>query len=196
MSRAFGSDCSCSSLKFCCVRVVDVSMTGDSPVTVTVSCSDATASSTLSCAVNPRRMSMPSRFSVLKPGSSKVTVYVPGGTAGNRYIPSVLVTMDCTPIMLGLVALTVTPGRTAPLESDTLPVIVPVELAPPPCANAWVDASRQTASIATTKRNPRLMNASSFRLKTRPNQRVRTSKRPQRAQCANAVRFQTAVRLG
>ena len=33
MSRAFGSDWSCSSLKFCCVRVVDVSMTGDDPVT-------------------------------------------------------------------------------------------------------------------------------------------------------------------
>ena len=74
MSRAFGIACSCSSLKFCCTRVEDVSMTGESPVTVTVSCSDATASSTLTLAVKPSEIWMPSRFSVLKPGSSKVTV--------------------------------------------------------------------------------------------------------------------------
>ena len=43
MSRPFGIDWSCSSLKFCCTRVADVSMTGDSPVTVTVSCSVASA---------------------------------------------------------------------------------------------------------------------------------------------------------
>jgi hypothetical protein len=69
-SRAFGIDCSSSSLKFCCTRVADVSMTGDSPVTVTVSCSDATCSSTLMFAVKPRRSSIASRFSVLNPGSS------------------------------------------------------------------------------------------------------------------------------
>jgi hypothetical protein len=40
-------------LKFCCTRVDDVSITGESPVTVTVSCSDATASSTLIVAVKP-----------------------------------------------------------------------------------------------------------------------------------------------
>ena len=132
MSRPLGSDWSCSSLKFCCTRVVDVSITGDSPVTVTVSCSDATASSTLSVAVNPSRISTPSFFRVLKPGISNVSVYVPGGMAGKRYCPSALVTAVWTPIIAGLFAVTVTPGRTAPLVSETLPLMVPVELAPPP----------------------------------------------------------------
>ena len=53
MSRAFGIDCSCSILKFCCTRVAVVSMTGDSPLTVTVSCSVASASSTFTLAVKP-----------------------------------------------------------------------------------------------------------------------------------------------
>ena len=44
MSRPFGIDSSCASLKFCCTRVAEVSITGESPVTVTVSCSVATAS--------------------------------------------------------------------------------------------------------------------------------------------------------
>ncbi len=59
-------------------------MTGESPVTVTVSCSDATASSTLTVALKPIEIWMSSRFSVLKPGSSNVRVYVPGGSAGKR----------------------------------------------------------------------------------------------------------------
>src|SRR5262245_14725208 len=59
----------------------------------------------------------------------------------------------------GLVALTVTPGSTPPLLSATLPLIEPVVLAPPPCANACVAASRHAAS-ATTRWNPRtFMNA-------------------------------------
>ena len=71
-------------MKFCCTRVDDVSMTGESPVTVTVSWSEATCSSAFTAAVKPIAMTMFSRFSVLKPGSSNVTVYVPGGSAGNR----------------------------------------------------------------------------------------------------------------
>ena len=73
MSRPFGIDCSCSILKFCCTRVALVSMTGDAPLTVTVSCNVASASSTLTLAVKPSVIAMPSRFSVLKPASSKVT---------------------------------------------------------------------------------------------------------------------------
>ena len=49
-------------------------MTGESPVTVTVSCSDATASSPFTAAVKPIEIWMFSRFKVVKPGSSKVTV--------------------------------------------------------------------------------------------------------------------------
>src|SRR5436309_1963681 len=82
----------------------------------------------------------------------------------------------------GLAAVTVTPGSTAALVSATLPLIEPVVLAPPPCANACVDASRQAASIATTRTNPRrFMNA------------LLILKSLKRAQCSrtlfNAVRF-------
>ncbi len=70
MSRPLGIDCSCSTLKFCCTRVAVVSMTGDSPVTVTVSCSVASASSMFNVAVNPRASWMPSRRTALKPARS------------------------------------------------------------------------------------------------------------------------------
>ena len=55
MSRPFGIDCSCSSLKFCTMRVAVVSITGEAPLTVTVSCSVASASSTFTLAVKPER---------------------------------------------------------------------------------------------------------------------------------------------
>ena len=74
MSRPFGIDWSCSSLKFWTTRVAVVSMTGDAPVTVTVSCSVASASSAFTVPVNPSRISIPSRFMVLKPDSSKESV--------------------------------------------------------------------------------------------------------------------------
>jgi hypothetical protein len=74
MSRPFGIDSSWASLKFCCTRVADVSITGDWPVTVTVSCSVATAMSALTLAVKPSDTWMPSRRIVLKPASSNVSV--------------------------------------------------------------------------------------------------------------------------
>ncbi len=55
MSRPFGIDCSCSILKFCCTRVEVVSMTGDAPLTVTVSCNVASASSTFTLADEAER---------------------------------------------------------------------------------------------------------------------------------------------
>ena len=61
-------------MKFCCTRVEVVSMTGEAPVTVTVSCSVASVSSTLRFAVKPSVIEMPSRRSVLKPASSYATV--------------------------------------------------------------------------------------------------------------------------
>ena len=45
-------------------------MTGDAPLTVTVSCNVASASSTFTLAVKPSVIEMPARFSVLKPASS------------------------------------------------------------------------------------------------------------------------------
>ena len=55
-------------------KIVDSSGAILPGVTVTVSCSDATASSAFTAAVNPIEIRMFSRFNVLKPGSSKVTV--------------------------------------------------------------------------------------------------------------------------
>ena len=73
MSRPFGIDCSCSILKFCCTRVEVVSITGEAPLTVTVSCNVASASSTFTLATKPSEIAMPSRFNVLKPASSNVS---------------------------------------------------------------------------------------------------------------------------
>ncbi len=50
------------------MRVAVVSMTGDWPLTVTVSCSVATFSATLTCALKPSVMRMPSRTSRLEAG--------------------------------------------------------------------------------------------------------------------------------
>lgn len=55
-----------------------VSTIGDSPVTVTVSSIAPTFISALTVAVKFDVSSMPSRTTVEKPGSEKVTVYTPG----------------------------------------------------------------------------------------------------------------------
>ena len=47
------------------------------------------------------------------------------------------------------------------LLSATLPLMEPVVLAPPPCANAWVDASRATSTAATRWNHRRFMNSPS-----------------------------------
>jgi hypothetical protein len=54
--------------------VADVTTTGDWPVTVTDSCSDATLSSTLTVAVKPRLTRIPSFRCVENPASSNTTV--------------------------------------------------------------------------------------------------------------------------
>jgi len=56
------------------MRVAVVSIVGDSPETVTVSCSVATTSFTLTAALKPRVTRMSSRTSVLKPASSNWTL--------------------------------------------------------------------------------------------------------------------------
>src|SRR5688572_27528972 len=62
-------------------------------------------------------------------------------------MPASLVTAVSAPICAGLVAVTVTPGRTPPCASLISPLMLPVELAPPPCANA-TDESANTMAIA------------------------------------------------
>ena len=59
-------------------------MTGEAPLTVTVSCNVASASSTFTLAVKPSVIAMPERFRLLKPANSYVSSYSPGGTAGKR----------------------------------------------------------------------------------------------------------------
>src|SRR6476660_1640967 len=67
---------------------------------------------------------MPSRFTVLKPGSENVTEYVPGRRSTIRYWPVASLTTDRTfSIRAGLAASTVTPGNTPPDASLTTPVI-------------------------------------------------------------------------
>ena len=70
MSRALGSEASCCWSKLVWMRVADVSMTGDWPLTVTVSCSVATPASTLTWALKPSVMRMPSRTTFWNPASS------------------------------------------------------------------------------------------------------------------------------
>ncbi len=100
--------------------------------------------------MKPSEIWTPPRLTVLKPASSKVSSYTPGGTAGNRYEPFSFVTCVCVPIIDGLVAVTVTPGSTAPLLSATRPWIVPVLLAPPPCA-AVVDGKTSPITSAVAR---------------------------------------------
>src|SRR5436305_502628 len=108
---------------FRCVTLC-VSMSGLSPVTVTVSSTAPTRSSTLTAAVKSLVSSIPSRFTVLNPGSVNVTVYVPGRRSMILYCPSPLVTATRVFSMsAGLDASTVTPGITPPVLSRTPPAL-------------------------------------------------------------------------
>ena len=64
-------------------------------------------------------------------------------------MPASFATAVSAPICAGLVAVTVTPGSTPPCASLISPLMLPVELAPPPCANTG-DASATTATRAQT----------------------------------------------
>ena len=65
-------------LSTCCCTAVDVSTTGDWPDTVIVSSRAPTFMSPLMVAVKLLGSSTPSRLTVLKPSSEKVTLYTPG----------------------------------------------------------------------------------------------------------------------
>jgi len=75
-------------------------------------------------------------------------------------MPSSFVTAVNAPICAGDVAVTVTPGSTPPLSSTTWPLMLPVELAPPPWANAGIDAP-SASTMASTRVPQRFMCASS-----------------------------------
>ena len=71
MSRAFGISVSSSLVKLVPTCVVDVSTTGDSPVTVTVSCSVATCICWSTVSVWLMTTRMPSRLTLWKPDELK-----------------------------------------------------------------------------------------------------------------------------
>ncbi len=70
MSVALGMPASFAASNVVPTAVVVTSTTGDSPVTVTDSCSVATCSWPSTVSVAPRRSTMPGRTSVWKPVSS------------------------------------------------------------------------------------------------------------------------------
>ena len=69
-SRALGNEASSLASKLVAVFVDVMSTTGDCPLTVTLSVSDATFNSVLTVAVKPRPTRMPSRTTVENPSSS------------------------------------------------------------------------------------------------------------------------------
>ena len=99
------------------------STTGDSPETVTLSSSAPTRISIGMVTVCVPASSTFSRLTVANPASVNVTTYVPGRRSMMRYwpVPSVIAERVFS-MSAGLEASTVTPGRTAPDASRTVPV--------------------------------------------------------------------------
>src|SRR4029453_10612834 len=145
-SRALGSDASSFASKFVDVFVDVMSTTGDWPLTVTLSVSDATFISAFTVAVKPRPTRMPSCVTVEKPASSYLIWESPGGIAGNRKGPSSPHTAVRRPSPEGLAIVIVTPGMMPPLESLTLPLIAPV-VAPTVCADDGREAIAMKPTI-------------------------------------------------
>ncbi len=129
--RAVGTVVRVSLLRVVWRLTLWTSTMGVSPLTVIVSATPPTFMSALIDAMNEPVSSMPSRFTVVKPGSENVTEYVPGRRSSMRYSPEPSVTVERVFSMrTGLDVSTVTPGSTAPDESLTTPVI-----------DAWANAS-------------------------------------------------------
>src|SRR5438034_3596023 len=87
-----------------------------------------------------------SRESVLNPGNSTRTVYVPGVNVGALYSPaSSEVTVRARPLCVSMM-LTVAPGMTAPVGSLTLPRIRPKL----PCADSAREKSNTSRVVMST----------------------------------------------
>ncbi len=77
-------------------------------------------------AVWPAESVMPFCSNFLKPESSAATSYLPRGSSGARYSPSLpLTTTRWAPVSV-LVMVTLTPGSAAPLLSVTVPWMLPL----------------------------------------------------------------------
>ncbi len=124
-------------------------------MTVTDSCSEASFIAASTVIVWRTGTTIPSRISGAKPVSSNVSLYVPELTAGKRYKPLEPVTAVWVPIIAGPDTVTVTPGRTPPWSSTTLPTNSPNDW--PVCAAAGSTATASSsASAATTRENVRV----------------------------------------
>src|ERR1043166_9636277 len=135
----------------CCVDTdVDtsdfvVSTIGDSPVTVTASAMRAGLSVKLMTASWSMMRTMSGRVSAANPDKSVETVYVPGGSAGMRKSPVPWLTAERVSPVAMFLAVTVTPGSTAPVWSLMVPLTCAF------CAKAAVEVRTTRA----TTRKPR-----------------------------------------
>src|SRR5687768_6239209 len=146
-SREVGMRDNSSCVKLVAVPICRASMIGDSPVTVTVSCTAATPMRIGRSTFWPMRTSTCSRAIVWKPANSNVREYIPGGSARKRYCPVASVTN--VPVRSVLRSETVTPGRTPPCVSITVPAMVPLCT----CPNAEIADIIVRVSARTQQRN-------------------------------------------
>src|SRR6185295_14188063 len=123
--REVGTEVSISRSRRAPTLVFSTSTVGDEPLTVTVSCSDASFISASTVIVWRTGTTMPSRIIGAKPASSNLSVYVPELTAGKRYKPLALVVAVGLPMTAGPDSVTVTPGSTPPWSSVTFPTSSP-----------------------------------------------------------------------
>ncbi len=125
-------------------------MSGGKVATVTSSASWPTVMVMSSSVVPPTVTGTPLLIAVRNPAISARTSYVPGSRFTMRYRPSgSVVTFLTTPVSTFL-AMTATPGMTAPLLSRTLPARVPVDV--------WEAAGDAQVRQASNARQARVMN--------------------------------------
>ena len=97
--------------------------------------------------------SIPESAAVLNPAISPVTRYVPVGSEGAVYSPAPsLVTVRVSPVPV-LVIVTFAPATTAPVESTTVPTMVPVTACAAAAAGRHETSPMQTRKTAATRPN-------------------------------------------
>jgi hypothetical protein len=133
-----------------------VSTIGLSPATVTVSATDAGCSVTSMIAFWSMTSTIPWRCSLLNPASSTDTEYFPGGSDARRYSPLACDTAVRLNPVSSFFAVTVTPGRTPPLWSLSVPLI---------CAFcAYAGAAHSTTAMTASARNHLRMRLPSLKI--------------------------------
>jgi hypothetical protein len=130
--------------------VFSTSTVGDEPLTVTVSCSEASFIVASTVTVWRTGTTMPSRRSGAKPASSNLSVYVPEFTAGKRYWPLAVVVTVGVPMTAGPDRVTLTPGNAPPWSSVTFPTSSPNVW--PVCAAAGTRPNAHTIASAAKAR--------------------------------------------